>query len=92
MTNHLDTSGGLRKKRWTPAYALRQSRHALTVITEKPDPSLVTGPYVTVARPDIAAGWPEGQRNQRFKLQTVSGEALPIEKEVFLTLTGDGAH
>jgi hypothetical protein len=46
-----------------------------------------TGAYVTVARPDIAAGWPERQLNQRFTLQTVSGEALPILKEVFLTLT-----
>jgi hypothetical protein len=36
-------------------------------------------------RPDIAAGWPERQL-RRFKLQTVSGETLPILKEVFLTL------
>jgi hypothetical protein len=50
-----------------------------------------TGAYVTVASPDIAAGWTEEQSNQRFKLQTVSGEALPTEKVVFLTLTGDGA-
>jgi hypothetical protein len=46
-----------------------------------------TGAYVTVARPDIAAGWPERQLNQRFKLKTVSGESLPVLKEVFLTLT-----
>jgi hypothetical protein len=46
-----------------------------------------TGAYVTVARPDIAARWPERQPDQRFTLQTVSGEALPILKEVFLTLT-----
>jgi hypothetical protein len=74
----------------------------LTVITEKADPSLVTqgwvgdkpclvtvdtGAFVTVVRPDIATGWPERQPNQHFKLQTVSGEALPILKEVFLTLT-----
>jgi hypothetical protein len=73
---------------------------ALTVITENVDPSLVTqgwvggkpchvtvdtGAYVTVARPDIAAGWPERQPNQRFTLQTVSGQALPVLKEVFLT-------
>jgi hypothetical protein len=45
-----------------------------------------TGAYVTVARPDIAPGWPERQPNQCFTLQTVSGEALPISKEVFLTL------
>jgi hypothetical protein len=69
---------------------------------EKVDPSLVTqgcvgdkpclvtvdtGAYVTVARPDIAAGRPERQPDQRFSLQTASGEALPILKEVFLTLT-----
>jgi hypothetical protein len=42
---------------------------------------------VIVARPDIAAGWPERQLNQRYMLQTVSVEALPILKEVFLTLT-----
>jgi hypothetical protein len=74
----------------------------LTVITENADPSLVTqgwvgekpclvtvdtGAYVTVVRPDIAARWPERQPNQRFQLQTVSGEALPILKEVLLTLT-----
>jgi hypothetical protein len=66
----------------------------LTVITEKADPSLVTQGWigdkpclVTVVRPDIAAGWPESLPNQRFKLQTVSGEALPVLKEVFLTLT-----
>jgi hypothetical protein len=83
------------------AYALKPIRHAFTVITENADPSLVTqgwvgnkpclvtaytGAYVTVARPDIAAGWPKGQPNQRLTLQTVSGEALPI-LNVFLTLT-----
>jgi hypothetical protein len=36
-----------------------------------------TGAYVTVARPDIAAGYPERQPNQRYTLQTVSGEAPP---------------
>jgi hypothetical protein len=46
-----------------------------------------TGAYVTVARPDIADGWPERKPDQRFTLQTVSGESLPIHKEVFLTLT-----
>jgi hypothetical protein len=42
--------------------------------------------YITVARPDIADGWPERQPYQRFTLQTVSEETLPILKEVFLTL------
>jgi hypothetical protein len=45
-----------------------------------------TGAYVTVARPDIAAGWPKRQPNPGFTLQTVSGESLPILKEVLLTL------
>jgi hypothetical protein len=42
---------------------------------------------VTVARPDITAGWPEWQLNQCYRLQTVSEEALPILKEGFLTMT-----
>jgi hypothetical protein len=46
-----------------------------------------TGANITVTRPDIAAGWPERQTKKHFTLQTVSGEALPIIKEVFLTLT-----
>jgi hypothetical protein len=46
-----------------------------------------TGAYITVARPDIADERPERQPNQRFTLQTVSGETLPILKEFFLTLT-----
>jgi hypothetical protein len=45
-----------------------------------------TGANLTVARTDIAAGWPERQPDQRFRLQTASGEALPILREVFLTL------
>jgi hypothetical protein len=46
-----------------------------------------TGAYITVVRPDIGAGWPERQLRQSFKLQTVSGETLPILNEVFLTIT-----
>jgi hypothetical protein len=71
-------------------------------MTEKTDTSLVTqgwvgdkpcrvtvdaGASVTIARPDIAAGWPERQPHPGFTLQTVSGESLPILKEVLLTLT-----
>jgi hypothetical protein len=74
----------------------------LTVITENADPRLVTHgwvsdkpclvtvhtrAYITVARPDIAAGWLKRQPNQHFTLQMVSGEILPILEEVFLTLT-----
>jgi hypothetical protein len=44
------------------------------------------GAYVTVARLDIATGWSERQPNPGFMLQTVSGESLPILKEVLLTL------
>jgi predicted aspartyl protease len=75
----------------------------MTVITENTDRSLVTqgwigdkpclvtvdtGAYVTLARPDIAARWPERQPNQRFTLQTVSGEALPFVKEVLTVNLG----
>jgi hypothetical protein len=45
-----------------------------------------TGAYVTVETPDIATGWAERQPNQSLKLQTTSEEALPILKEVYLTL------
>jgi hypothetical protein len=43
--------------------------------------------YVTVATPDIAAAWPERQPTQRYTFQTVSVKALPILKEVPLTMT-----
>jgi hypothetical protein len=46
-----------------------------------------TGEYVTVTRADIAVGWPEGQQNQSLTLQTVSGEAVPMLKDIFLTRT-----
>jgi hypothetical protein len=46
-----------------------------------------TGAYVTVTRPDIAAVWPIRQPNQCYTLQAVYGEACPILKDVFLTLT-----
>jgi hypothetical protein len=86
----------------TLASVVKPSHYALTGITTKADTALVTqvwvgdkpclvtvdtGVYVTVARPEIAAGWSEKQLNPSLALQTVSGEALPIMKEVFLTLT-----
>jgi hypothetical protein len=40
---------------------------------------------MTVANPNIAAKWAERQLNQRYTLQPVSGKALPILNEVFLT-------
>jgi hypothetical protein len=46
-----------------------------------------TGAYMTVARPDVAIVCPKRKPNQRYKLQTVSGTALHILKEIFLTLT-----
>jgi hypothetical protein len=82
----------------TGVYIKSLPHHALTVITERTNPSLVTqgwvgnkpclvtvdtGAYVTVARPDIAAVWAERQPNQRYTLQMVSGEALAIFKEAF---------
>jgi hypothetical protein len=71
-----------------PAYALKPPHYALTDITGINDISLVTqgwvgnkpcrvtvdtGAYVTVARPDIATGWPERQPHTGFTLQTVWG-------------------
>jgi hypothetical protein len=49
---------------------------------------LDTGAYVTVARPDIAAGWPEREPDPGFNLQTVSGESLPILKEDLTQILG----
>jgi hypothetical protein len=88
-------------------YTLRPPHYVAIVITERVDPSLITqgwvggkpyrmtldtGVYVIVARPNISAGWPEWQPNQCYTLQTVSGEALPIWKAVFLTLTWGEAN
>jgi serine/threonine protein kinase len=79
----------------TPASVVMPYHYALTSITTQADTGLVTqgwvgdkpclvtvdtGAYVTVARPDIAARWPEKQLNPGLALQTVSGEALPIMK------------
>jgi hypothetical protein len=101
MANLRETSEGGGKGK-TPAYTLRPPHHALTVITERADTSLViqdwvgdkpcfvtmdTGAHVTVLRSAIATGLPERQPIQRYTLQTASGEALPIFKEVLLTLT-----
>jgi hypothetical protein len=47
-----------------------------------------TGMYMTFARPEIGAGWPERLPNQPYTLQTVSGEAFTILKEVFLVHPG----
>jgi hypothetical protein len=47
-----------------------------------------TGAYITLARLEIGAGWPERLPNQPYTLQTVSGEAFPIWKEVFLVHPG----
>jgi hypothetical protein len=44
-----------------------------------------TGAYASVARPDIAAGWPERQLKQRYTPQTISGKSVTVLKEVFLT-------
>jgi hypothetical protein len=47
---------------------------------------------MTVAKADIAARWPERQPDQRYTLQTVSGESIIILKKVFLTLTLGDSH
>lgn len=80
---------------------IKTPHHALTVVKERADAYLVTQSwvsdkpclatidteaYMTVARPNITARWPKRQLNQCYTLQMVSGEALPILNEVFLTL------
>jgi hypothetical protein len=75
---------------------IKAPHYALTDTTELPNTSLVTqgwvgdkpcqvtvdtGAYVTVAKPDIAAGLPERQLNPNFTLQTVSGGSIPILKK-----------
>jgi hypothetical protein len=100
VANNREKSEG-RRRRAKAGVFIKAPRHALMVITENADPGLGTrglggdkqclvtvdtGANLTVARPDIAAGWPESQPDQRFRLQTASGEALPILREVFLTL------
>jgi hypothetical protein len=100
MVNHREMSRCRRKGKDAGVY-IKASHRTLTVITERADPSLVTqgwvcdkpclvtidaGAYVTVARHNIAIGWPEWQPNQRYTLQTISGESLPFLNEVFLTV------
>jgi hypothetical protein len=102
VTNCRETGEGQRKGA-NAGICIKPPHYALTDITEKTDTSLVTqgwvgdkpcrvtvdtGTYVTIARPDIAARWPERQPHPGFKLQTVSGESLPILKEVLLTHAG----
>jgi hypothetical protein len=75
VANHREISEGQQRREDAGVY-IKAPHQALTVITENADPSLVTqgwvgdkpclvtvdtGAYVTVARPDIAAGWPERQ-------------------------------
>jgi hypothetical protein len=88
MANRRETSK-CQRKREDAGVHFKAPHYALTIITERAYPSLVThgwigdidtGEYVIVARPDIAFGWPERQPNQRYMLQTVSGEALPTLK------------
>jgi hypothetical protein len=93
--NRRETSG-YRRKKFDVSIHNKTPHHALK--TERAYPSLVTwlgrdidtGAYLTVFRPDIAAGWRERQPNQRYT-QMVSVEAVFIVKEVFLTPWG-GPH
>jgi hypothetical protein len=36
---------------------------------------------MTIARPDIAAQWPDMNQSQCYRLKTVSGEFIPILTE-----------
>jgi hypothetical protein len=89
VANNRETSKGQRR-RANASVCIKAPHHTLIVITENTDLSLVTQgwvgdkpclvtvdnrAYITVARPDTAAGWPKRQPNQRFTLQTVYGEA-----------------
>jgi hypothetical protein len=80
---------------------IKDSHHALTVITVNTDPSLLTQgwvghktclvtvdtvAYVSVVRSDIVVDLPEKKPKQRFKLQLVPGEVLPVLRKVFLNL------
>jgi hypothetical protein len=79
MANRQETGGG-QWKRADPSIYIKAPppHHALTFITERANPSLVTHgwvcgkpclmttdtkAYITVARLDIAAGWPQDQNN-----------------------------
>jgi hypothetical protein len=71
VANRRET-GEYGKKKGNAGMNIKAAYHALSVITERPDPSLVsqgwvgdklrlvtvdTEAYVTVARPDITVGW-----------------------------------
>jgi hypothetical protein len=79
-------TGEDRRIRGDAGICIKPPHYALTGVTEQTDTSLVTqgwvgdkpcrvtvdtGAYVTVARPDIAAGCPEREPNPGFTLQTV---------------------
>jgi hypothetical protein len=66
------------------------------VIRERASPSLVmqgwvddkpcllsidTAVYMTVAKPDIASGWPERQSNQHYMLQQYLGKPFPCREK-----------
>jgi hypothetical protein len=101
VTNCRVTGEGRRKGAYA-GICIKAPHYALTDFTEKTDTSLVTqgwvgdkpcrmtadtGAYFTVARPDIAEGWPERQPHPGCTLQTV-GESLPILKVLpILTLS-----
>jgi hypothetical protein len=109
QTGRMTNSRNMSRCQWKRGNAgvyIKDPHHALTVIMERADPSMVKQgwvgdrpclvtvdiqSYVIVARSDITARWAERQQNECYMLQTVSGEALPILKEVFLTLT-PGQH
>jgi hypothetical protein len=102
VANGRETDNGWRRRAHTgiciKAATLRDKRHH-----EKNDTSLVTqvwlrdrayrvtvntGEYVTEARPDIAAGWPEREANPGFTLQTVWGIATHFERNSAISKPG----
>jgi hypothetical protein len=46
-----------------------------------------TGASVTIARPDIVVGLPEGKPNLSFVLRTASGETIPVMREAHVEVT-----
>jgi hypothetical protein len=83
MANRRETNV-LRRKKGNPG--VHNKAPPLRALTTSHKVTVDTGVYVTVARPDIAAEWPDRQPNQRHTLQTASGEVLTILMEVIPTL------
>jgi hypothetical protein len=96
-----------RGRRWNACVYIKTPHHALSVITGNADPSLDTqgwfgdklclvtvdtGANVTVAKPDISAGWPERHTNQ--PIQTANGNwgSAPHHKISLSNSDSDGVN